>query len=133
MGVSSTRIRAALEEATAASLEQVGEYTGAGTVCGSCHSEIEELLAERAGTPWPEARARENRRAGHAASLIRIESVLFHAIAPRLPADTQLELVSLDGLELALHLHGQDSPALRQEIEQRLRKLVCAEIALRFS
>jgi bacterioferritin-associated ferredoxin len=132
MGVSSTRICGALLAAAAPSLEQVGEATGAGTVCGSCHSEIEELVAARSGRPWPEARVRENRRAGHAASLIRVEAVLFNAIAPRLPAGAQLELVSLDGLELALHLHGDDTPALREAIAQRLRKLVCADIAVHF-
>jgi bacterioferritin-associated ferredoxin len=132
MGVSSTRICGALLATPEPSLEQVGELTGAGTVCGSCHCEIEELVAARAGHPWPEARVRENRRAGHAASLIRVESVLFHAIAPRLPAGTQLELVSLDGLELALHLHGEDTPAMREAIAQRLRRLVCADIAVHF-
>jgi bacterioferritin-associated ferredoxin len=132
MGISSARIEAGLTLAPLADIEQVGQATGAGTVCGSCHPEIEELLDERAGRPWPESRVRENRRACHAASLIRIESVLFHAVTPRLPAGTSLELISLDGLDLELHLAGEDTPALRESIAQRLRKLVCADIALRF-
>jgi len=132
MGVSSTQICASLEGIGAPDLEQVGEASGAGTVCGSCHSEIEELLAERAGRPWPETRVREIRRAGYSASIIRVEAVLFNAIAPRLPAGTQLELVSLEGLEVALHLQGEDTQEIRHQIEQRLRKLVCADIAVRF-
>jgi bacterioferritin-associated ferredoxin len=132
VGISSTRIAAALAASPLVDVEQVGQATGAGTVCGSCHAEIEELLAEHAGRPWPEARVRESRRACHAASLVRIESVLFQLIASRLPAGTSVELVALDGLELELHLHGGDSPALRRAIEERLRKLVCPEIAVFF-
>jgi bacterioferritin-associated ferredoxin len=132
VGISSTRIAAALAAGPLADLEQVGQATGAGTVCGSCHSEIAELLAEHAGRPWPEARVRESRRACHVASLIRIESVLFQLIAPRLPPGTAVELVSLDGLQLELHLREGDSPELRRALEQRLRKLVCAEISVRF-
>jgi bacterioferritin-associated ferredoxin len=133
VGISSTRIAAAIAADGLADLAQVGQATSAGTVCGSCHSEIEELLAEHAGRPWPEARVHESRRTCHAASLIRIESVLFQLIAPSLPPGTALDLVSLDGLQLELHLRGGDAPELRRAIEQRLRKLVCAEICVSFS
>jgi bacterioferritin-associated ferredoxin len=132
MGISSTRIAAALQAEPLRDIEQVGAATGAGTVCGSCHAEIEELLAERAGRPWPEAQVRENRRAGYAASLTRVEAVLYQAIAPRLLPATDVELISLEGLQLELHLRGEDTPGVRESIAQRLRKLVCTDIAVRF-
>jgi bacterioferritin-associated ferredoxin len=132
-GISSTRILAALEAEPLRDVEQVGRATGAGSVCGSCHPEIEELLAERAGRPWPEAEVRANRHACHVAGLIRVEAVVYQAIGPRLPAGTDLELISLDGLCAELHLRGADTPELRESIAQRLRKLVCADISVRFS
>lgn len=132
MGISSTRIWAALEAAPLRGVEDVGAATGAGTVCGSCHPEIEELLDLRAGRPWPDMEVRENRRACHSASLIRVEAVLYQAIAPRLLPGTDVELISLDGLAIELHLRGADTPELRESIAARLRKLVCADIAVRF-
>jgi NifU-like protein len=133
VGVSSTRILGALAAGTPAGIEPVGRDTGAGTVCGSCHPEIEELIALHLGRPWPEQRVRHNRRACHAASLQRVEAVLFQMIAPRLKPACEVELISLDGLCVELHLRGADSPALRDAIGERLRKLVCTDIAVRFS
>jgi bacterioferritin-associated ferredoxin len=130
-GVSSARILAALAGGSPGGLDAVGRLTGAGTVCGSCHPEIEELIDAHAGRAWPESQVRENRRACHAASLVRIEAVLYQVIAPGL-AGTDIELISLDGLELELHLAGQDSGALREAIVRRLRKLVCADLDVRF-
>ena len=132
MGIASTRIWAALEAAPLRDVEDVGNATGAGTVCGSCHPEIEELLDLRAGRTWPDVEVRENRRACHSASLIRCEAVLYQAIAPRLLPGTDVELIALDGLVVELHLRGTDTPELRESIAARLRKLVCAEIAVRF-
>ena len=58
---------------------------------------------------------------------------LFGSIAARLPAPTQVELISVDGLRVELHLSRNDLPEVRALIGERLRKLVCHELEVVFA
>lgn len=62
----------------------------------------------------------------------RIEASLYTGIVAKLPEGTCVELVSLQGLRVELHVSPVDDPALRELIRERLRKLVCADLEIAF-
>ena len=62
----------------------------------------------------------------------RIEASLFSGIVPKLPPQTAVELIAIEGLEVRLHLEP-DRPELRELVEQKLQKLVCCDLEVRFS
>ncbi len=113
-------------------LEALAVATGAGTGCGTCRPELEELLADACGQPVSESVRRANRARNAAETLRRVETALFGSIAARLPPATQVELVSVDGLRAELHLAAHDLPEVRALISERLQKLVCAELEVVF-
>jgi NifU-like protein len=132
MGVSSARISRAAIEGGLQEVEEITDATGAGGGCGSCHPEIEELLAELQGRPVAEEIARNNRTTCHDATLLRIEAALYQGVQPALPS-TEIELVALEGLHVDLHLYGEDTPTARALIAERLTKLICPALEVVFS
>ena len=131
-GISSLRIATAIERERLTTLEQVIDATGAGTGCSSCHPEIAEILAAATGRQFPEEIARRNRVACLDATRGRVERAVFQDLAMQLPAGTQLELVSVQGLSVELHLHGHAPAQVIQELTNRLRKLVCEDLRVCF-
>jgi bacterioferritin-associated ferredoxin len=132
MGLSSRRIAELLRERGLRDLEALALASGAGTGCGTCRPELEEMLADAAGEPVPESVRRANRARNTAETLRRVETALFGSIVARLPPPTQVELVSVDGLRVDLHLAANDLPEVRALIVDRLRKLVCGELEIAF-
>ena len=132
MGLSGRRVEAAVREHDIRELPVLARISGAGSGCGTCHPELLELLAEAAGAPVLETTRRANRARCASETLLRVESALFGAIAPRLPAGVQVELVSVDGLRVELHLAAGDGRELRELVAERLCKLVCAELEVVF-
>ena len=61
-----------------------------------------------------------------------VEGALFGSIVSRLPPGTQIELVSVAGLRVDLHIARGDAPELRALVADRLRKLVCGELEVVF-
>jgi len=132
MGLSSRSLAEVMRERGLRDLEALAVATGAGTGCGTCRPELEELLADASGRPVSESVRRANRARNAAETLRRVETALFGSIAARLPPATQVELVSVDGLRAELHLAANDLPEVRALISERLRKLVCAELEVAF-
>ena len=132
IGVSSTRILDAIRKQDLTQLEQVQESVRAGTGCGTCHPEIEEILAEIRGEPIAKLARMENRMICREETHQRIEASLFSGIVPKLPPQTAVELIAIEGLEVRLHLQP-DRPELRELVEQKLQKLVCCDLEVRFS
>jgi bacterioferritin-associated ferredoxin len=130
MGLSSRRIDELVRQQGLCDLESLAA-TGAGAGCGSCRPELEEILADAAGTPVADAVRRANRARNGVEAWKRVEAALFGAIAPRLPRGTELALVSVEGLRVELHLRRGD-PEVTRLIAERLRKLVCAELEVVF-
>jgi bacterioferritin-associated ferredoxin len=134
MGFSSRRVTELAREHGCTDVESLGLATGAGDGCGTCRPELEELLADLRGEPVSEAARRANRDRNACEALRRVESALFVNVLPRLPAGTQVELLEMDGLRVLLQLgKANDTETLRALIAERLAKLVCAELEVRFS
>lgn len=133
MGLSSRRIAELVRDRGLGDLTSLALEAGAGAGCGTCKPELEEILADLAGQPVPESVRRANRAKNSAESLRRVETALFGSIAARLPPPTQVELISVDGLRVELHLSRNDLPELRALIAERLQKLVCNELEVVFA
>lgn len=131
MGVTSTRIAAVARSSGARTVADVMDHTGAGGGCGTCHPEIHEILADLAGQPVDEATRRDNRITCRDASFQKIEAAVCQSIQAGL-RETEIEIVSVEGLRIDLHLHGADDAQIRARIADRLRKLVCAELDVVF-
>jgi bacterioferritin-associated ferredoxin len=131
MGLSSRRIAELAREHGATDLESLAAL-GAGAGCGTCHPELQEILADAAGLPVAESVRRANRARNAVEAFRRVETALFGSIAARLPPDTRVDLVSVDGLRVELHLAANDRPEIRALLTDRLLKLVCAELEVVF-
>ncbi len=114
-------------------VDSIAETLGAGGGCGSCRPDLEEILADLRGTPLPEAVRRQNRLRGESEALRRVDSALFGSIAARLPAGTEIELLSVAGLRVELHVARGDGPELRALVAERLCKLVCSDLEVVFA
>jgi bacterioferritin-associated ferredoxin len=132
MGLSSRRIEAVVRERSLADLDAIAAETGAGGGCGSCRTDLQEILAEVRGEPVPESVRRANRARVEAEALRRVEAALYGSVCARLPAGTQIELISVAGLRVELHVARGDAPELRALVSERLAKLVCVELEIAF-
>ena len=133
LGVSSPRIIKVVQSQGLTRLEEVQEAIRAGTGCGTCHGEIEEILADLAGEEVPRLTRIQNRWLCQSETLQRIEGSLMGGILPKLPPGTKVEVVSVKGLEVNLHLAPDDTPELRELISVKLRNFVCADFEIDFS
>jgi bacterioferritin-associated ferredoxin len=131
MGLSSLRIEQLVRDRGLADLTSLALEAGAGAGCGTCRPELEEMLAELAGEAVPESLRRANRARNAAEALRRVETALL-GVAARLPPPTEVELRSMEGLRVELHLARNDLPELRALIRERLCKLVCTELEVVF-
>lgn len=131
MGVSSLAIARVLTTGAAPSLEGVGTATRAGTGCGTCRPEIVEVLEALAGRSVPEAQARRNRAICQLESEKRIETAVYLGVAPKLPQPARLELLSVRGLRVDLHLNPCEDD-LRALVTEELRKLVGGDLDVHF-
>jgi len=131
MGLSSRKIAELVRERGVTDVESLAS-TGAGAGCGSCRAELEEILADAAGTPVSDSVRRANQARNSAEAFRRVETALFGSIAVRLPPKTALELVSVHGLRVEIHVGANDSPELRALVAERLLKLVCSELEVVF-
>jgi bacterioferritin-associated ferredoxin len=132
MGMSGQCVADRVRERGLADVESIAESLGAGGCCGSCRPDLEEILADLRGEPLPEPVRRANRARGEAEAFRRVEAVLFGSIIARLPPGTELELVSVSGLRVELHVARGDSPELRTLVAERLQKLVCVDLEVQF-
>lgn len=133
MGLSSRRIAELVRDRGLGDLTSLALEAGAGAGCGTCKPELEEILADLAGEPVRDSVRRANRARNTAESLRRVETALFGSIVARLPPPTQVELISVDGLRVELHLSRNDLPEVRALIAERLQKLVCNELEVVFA
>jgi len=131
MGLSSRKIEELARARRAADLESLAAL-GAGAGCGTCRPELEEILADVAGIPVADSVRRANRARNAVEAYRRVETALFGGIAARLPPGTRVELVSVDGLRVELHVAANDLPEVRALVAERLMKLVCSELEVVF-
>jgi bacterioferritin-associated ferredoxin len=132
LGVSSRRILRVIRAGRLCTLGQVQAATRAGSGCGTCHPEIQEMLADLAGAPYPAAQRLQNREVCRSETHARVERALLGWIGPGVAEKTSLEVISVRGLRVVVRL-AADDPAARARILERLRKSVCEELEVGFS
>ncbi len=133
MGLSDLHIEAAVREHALADVEAITAAIGAGGGCGSCRGDLLELLGDLRGEPVPDSIRRANHARVAAEALRRVESALYGSVCARLPAGAQIELISVEGLRVELHVASGDAPELRALVAERLAKLVCGELEVVFA
>jgi len=133
MGLSDRHIEAAVREGALADVDAIAAATGAGGGCGSCRPDLLEILADVHGGAVLESVRRANRARVEAETLRRVESALYGSVCARLPPGTQIELISVAGLRVELHVAAGDAPELRALVAERLAKLVCIDLEVVFA
>jgi bacterioferritin-associated ferredoxin len=131
LGVASPRIAAACR-AGCRDLGAVREATGAGSGCGTCRREVEEILRALAGNPVPAGERIANARLCAGETLRRVESALDIGVLRALPPGCELELIGVSGLTVELRFVSGGDEALEREAASRLRKLVCDDLCVVF-
>jgi bacterioferritin-associated ferredoxin len=132
IGVSSLRIVEAVQGLGLQALSEVQKDTGAGTGCGSCHPEIEEILDELRGREVSSSQRLTNRDLCRKETERRVEMALAGGIVPKLPPGVSVVLDRVQGLEVELEFRGDAGPDLPAWITEKLRKYVCADLQVRF-
>jgi NifU-like protein len=129
MGVSSARIRAAVDAGALRSVVCVTKACRAGGGCSLCHPEIEEILAEAHGEPYDAGLALENQAVCRQETQARIEGALASLVAPRLAArSARIARVEADGMHVVVTLDGAADAALAALVAEKLRAHVCDEL-----
>lgn len=133
-GVTRKEIEEAVRLNRLGSVEQVTNYTKAGGGCGSCHEEIERIIAAvlaEQGEPAP------TQRLTNIQKMKLIEKTLEREIKPALQADGgDIELVDIDGNTVLVALRGTCAACaaapvtLKQYVEQKLRELVSPDLTV---
>ncbi|MDP8248661.1 MAG: Fe-S cluster assembly protein NifU [Candidatus Tritonobacter lacicola] len=136
-GVTDREIERVARENNLRSVEDVTHYTKAGGGCGSCHAEIERILAR----VWGEKEAGLVREKAKKLTNIQrmklIEETMEREIRPALRADGgDIELVDIYGTKVIVALRGTCTHCpsaeftLKEYVEKKLREQVDEEIVL---
>ncbi len=129
LGVSSPRIFAAIREGGLRSVPEVTKACAAGGGCGTCHPEIEEILADVAGEPVAGPVRLENRLVCEAETRARVEGSIDSLIRPHLAQrGIRLELLEIHGLEVRLRLLPAEDAEAARFVTEKLRKFVCRDL-----
>ena len=131
LGISSLRI-ASVVRGGAETVEEVQEELPAGRGCSSCRSEIEEIIAVARELDYPAELSEQNRRNCQESSERRISNAVYGAVALRLPGSVTIELVSVDGLTVDLHLSSENK-TLQRRVAEHIRRVVCPDLLVTFS
>ena len=127
-GVASPRIVAAVRSLGLRNVADVAKATKAGSGCGSCHPEIEEILADAAGEPVSAALRLENRLVGQSEACIRIEATLDSRVRPALAArGIAVERFDLDGLVVRIVFAGDGDDDALAVVREELQRFVCRD------
>lgn len=130
--MSSVRIADAVRAQDLCTVAQVADATRAGSGCGTCHDEIQEIVLACRGESVRDWARFDNRALCRDETQRRVEASLDFGVLPRLARGHFVELVGLEGLRVDLHLEPKRDAALETWIADRLRKLVCAELEVWF-
>ena len=131
LGIASHRVEAAIEREGLASVEEVAKGSGAGSGCGLCHPEIEELLARSRGEEVDPALARENRLVCQLETQARVWGAFESGLGRRLlDAGFELETLHVDGLRVRIELRGREASEIAPALAEALCREVCADLVV---
>jgi NifU-like protein len=128
LGVSSPRIFAAIREGGLRSVPEVTKAVKAGGGCGTCHPELEEILADVAGEPVEPGLRLENRLVCEAEARSRLEGTIDSRIRPAL-AKRGIKLLdfTLVGLQVRVKFAANVDEDVVQQVRDELRRFVCRD------
>jgi bacterioferritin-associated ferredoxin len=132
MGVSSVRVSEAIRAGNLSTRAEVAEATRAGSACGTCHNEIDEILCALGGRAVPDWARFENRQVCADETERRVEASIEFTVAPLLARGLFVELVAVDGLRVEVHLGPKRDPDVEAWISEKLRRLVCSDLEVLF-
>ena len=128
LGVSSPRIFAAVRAGGLRCVADVTKAVRAGGGCGTCHPEIEEILADVAGEPVAGALRLENRLVNESETQNRVEGSIESRIRPALAGrGVSLASFSVAGLTVRVRLEGAADDDALAFVRDELRRLVCRD------
>jgi len=132
IGVSSTRIRELALRHNYHNVTEISEATKAGTGCGICHPESEEVLADLYGEPFDGRERLENQAVCALETQSRVEGSLASHIEPKLEAKG-LKIVEVEakGLDVTVILNHPAEPETATHIKDKLKKLVCPDLEVK--
>lgn len=129
--VASFRVADAARAAGCTTVAEVAKIARAGTGCGLCHPEIEEILRHVRGEAVDPALSRENEAVCRQETAILVEGVVQRALAPRLAAlGARVGAIAIDGLQVRVRLDGAASAAAAHLVDELLRAHVCADLVI---
>lgn len=129
LGVASFRIVDAARAGGLACVADVTKATRAGSGCGTCHEEIEEILADLRGEPVDPGQRLENRLICESETAARVEGSVDGIVRSRLgERGRSLDGLAVDGLVVRVRLDPGASDADYAEVARMLRKYVCADL-----
>lgn len=132
LGVASPRIYDAVRRFGLESVAEVTKATRAGSGCGTCHSEIEEILADVHGEPIDPGVRLENRMVCQSETRVRIEGSVDSFLRPQLAArDVSIDALEIDGLTVCVRLGGAADAETARFVEEKLHKYICADLEVK--
>ncbi len=132
MGVSSVRIAEAIRSRGLETRAEVVEATRAGSACGTCHPEIDEIVSALRGRSVPDWARFDNRQTCAYETERRVEASIEFTVEPLLERGLFVELVSVDGLRVEVRLEPKRDPDIEAWISEKLRRLVCTDLEVLF-
>lgn len=140
-GVAEEEIRRVIRENDLKTVEQVTNYCKAGGGCGGCHSDIEELLAERTGKsaepepPKVPAPPASRKPLTNIQKIQMVQKTLDEQVRPALQADGgDLELIDVDGDRVIIAFRGMCAQCqvseytMAEVVQAKLRVFVSDDI-----
>ena len=128
LGVTSSRILDAVQGQALRSVAEITKAVKAGGGCGTCHPEIEEILADVTGDPFDPALRLENRLVNESETRNRVEGTLDSRIRPVLSKrGVSILDFAVDGLTVRLQLEGCIDDDVMRLIRDELRRFVCRD------
>ena len=128
-GVASPRIFEAVRTQGLCSVAEVTKAVRAGGGCGTCHPEIEEILADAAGEPVDPALRLENRLLSESETCGRIEATLDSRVRPALAGrGVSVASFTIDALTVRVVLEGATDQDTLRLVRDELRRFVCKDL-----
>ncbi len=129
-GITDQKIKRQIQENNLATIDDVINFTKAGGGCGSCITDIENILRDLRTEEVVENRPAPKRKLTNIQKIAMIQEVMEKEIRPLLQADGgDVELIDVDGSRVILSLRGACTGCLMAEItlnkiEKKLRELI---------
>ncbi|HPJ36608.1 MAG TPA: Fe-S cluster assembly protein NifU [Spirochaetota bacterium] len=138
MNISDEDIRKAVHENGVMNIDDMMEFTGAGTVCGTCIPKIEDIIEEEKGRCAAKSSTHSDEPMTNLQKMKKIEEVINSVIRPGLKRDGgDIELVDINGDEVMVRLRGACSSCMTAQmtlenfVQQELRNNVSKNIIIK--